>query len=510
MLPQIIKGITTTHHDKSEGPKLSVRDEDAPKEKNATESNERQRRLIPYMTFYLANNYNQPQQQHQQHQQHQQQQQLQQPRYQFVPQKVRVQPIYHNKYIIANYEPKYTEPPPRIIVRTKQQYTPFLESNKLPGHFTPMLRNPIIQQVNTQQYQPQVVNEPNFSTIFDKLLHLKQLQNKLPQYTPVPQYQTPKLNIAAQYYTNDYGTIRPPTKYIPVDDYQQEDEEQNYKPEPVYHKPEPVYHKPELSYKPEPAYKPIPSHVKTIIHTYTPANIEIPHGNKNEQYDNFESLKVYNQITPHKVPVKNVQIISTPENNYKQIVVIPEKTLPVPEKNYETYILRPVQKPEPNNKPFQPIYHPIQLGNLPKLIPKVTTPLPIYQPTENPNSLSVILKQLQDSNTLPHTLTPDNIDNSIKTLVHILNTLKNTKLQRPIIVDDVSEEDKVQDEEENDEDNSTVGLSDHYALNTPEGGTPGKPGEDYPAYSKIPQTSFNCKTQRYKGFFGDPDTNCQV
>lgn len=38
----------------------------------------------------------------------------------------------------------------------------------------------------------------------------------------------------------------------------------------------------------------------------------------------------------------------------------------------------------------------------------------------------------------------------------------------------------------------------------------GKPGIDYPALSEIPVTSFNCKEQRYKGFFGDPETNCQV
>ncbi|XP_068081819.1 uncharacterized protein [Anabrus simplex] len=43
-----------------------------------------------------------------------------------------------------------------------------------------------------------------------------------------------------------------------------------------------------------------------------------------------------------------------------------------------------------------------------------------------------------------------------------------------------------------------------------EGSTPGRAGIDYPTYSSIPQTSFNCKTQRYKGFFGDPETSCQV
>lgn len=43
-----------------------------------------------------------------------------------------------------------------------------------------------------------------------------------------------------------------------------------------------------------------------------------------------------------------------------------------------------------------------------------------------------------------------------------------------------------------------------------EGGTPGHPGIDYPILTVIPPTKFNCKTQRYKGFFADPETRCQV
>lgn len=42
------------------------------------------------------------------------------------------------------------------------------------------------------------------------------------------------------------------------------------------------------------------------------------------------------------------------------------------------------------------------------------------------------------------------------------------------------------------------------------GVTRGKPHVDYPAYTDIPETDFSCKQQRYKGFFGDPATGCQV
>lgn len=50
--------------------------------------------------------------------------------------------------------------------------------------------------------------------------------------------------------------------------------------------------------------------------------------------------------------------------------------------------------------------------------------------------------------------------------------------------------------------------TDHHA--GPPGPHTGRPGIDYPALAEIPPTAFNCKEQRYKGFFGDPETNCQV
>jgi hypothetical protein len=56
-------------------------------------------------------------------------------------------------------------------------------------------------------------------------------------------------------------------------------------------------------------------------------------------------------------------------------------------------------------------------------------------------------------------------------------------------------------------------LSTHIQTITPSlkyGATRGKPHVDYPAYTDIPETEFSCKQQRYKGFFGDPATGCQV
>jgi hypothetical protein len=148
-----------------------------------------------------------------------------------------------------------------------------------------------------------------------------------------------------------------------------------------------------------------------------------------------------------------------------------------------------------------------------------SSPAPVV-PTENTNILSKILKQLQNSNTLPQTLTAENIDNSIRTLVKILNGLRKQqrlKTKPIVVVEESSEEtpEKSTQEGENvlekpDYEYVPGTITQTFPANTIEGGTPGRPGIDYPALSSIPQTSFNCKTQRYKGFFGDPHTNCQV
>ncbi|KAL3277835.1 hypothetical protein HHI36_013177 [Cryptolaemus montrouzieri] len=39
---------------------------------------------------------------------------------------------------------------------------------------------------------------------------------------------------------------------------------------------------------------------------------------------------------------------------------------------------------------------------------------------------------------------------------------------------------------------------------------PGIPGDDYPIYSEIPETSFQCDQQQYPGYYADVETRCQV
>lgn len=146
----------------------------------------------------------------------------------------------------------------------------------------------------------------------------------------------------------------------------------------------------------------------------------------------------------------------------------------------------------------------------------------IKNPTNfNPNSLSDILRKLQDSNHLPQTLTPDNIDNSIRTLVKILNDLKQTQKinENPSqhhLETDVKHHDDDEDIGGGGEVDNDNGDYDYHENgnddlgSTQPGPNSGRPGIDYPALSEIPQTSFSCKEQRYKGFFGDPETSCQV
>ncbi|KAM7362417.1 uncharacterized protein ACRADG_013117 isoform 2-T4 [Cochliomyia hominivorax] len=154
--------------------------------------------------------------------------------------------------------------------------------------------------------------------------------------------------------------------------------------------------------------------------------------------------------------------------------------------------------------------------------PKTILADPNELPDIRTSSLAEILHKLQESNHLPHTLTPDNIDNSIKTLIRILNNLKQTQTivanppqhhetpaHPPPSSPDYdyttgSEEDQQQPQAHD------ISLLKPTVPNKHPGPSTGRPGIDYPNYAEIPQTSFDCSEQRYKGFFGDPETNCQV
>ncbi|CAH0673948.1 unnamed protein product [Spodoptera exigua] len=182
---------------------------------------------------------------------------------------------------------------------------------------------------------------------------------------------------------------------------------------------------------------------------------------------------------------------------------------------------------------------------------------PTYKPpqsTSNTAPLASLLNSLQLNKSIPKPITKENVGASIRTLLQVLNVLKavpqpnngdvpvlstpkpfvpseQVKVSTPTVdaqSDPEPEQPTLPEAEfpeepylapvntpsqQLDELTPGVGSSQHFPLqqaSDDEGGTPGRPGIDYPILTTIPTTSFDCKTQRYKGFFADPETRCQV
>ncbi|XP_049282428.1 uncharacterized protein LOC125763373 [Anopheles funestus] len=287
---------------------------------------------------------------------------------------------------------------------------------------------------------------------------------------------------------------------------------------------------------------------ETILPQHTPQKVVIPDVSSKSpaitgQYFIGPNYKVY------KVPVKHHHAM--PEQSY------PYAHAPQSVATYSTTTSRPVTystgssvttaSPPVHETPLYPVYHHqspkparnnrTEYANRQRFYPQSMRhpsqhkprPIPLAPVTEREQalglphgaatgSLSDLLKNLQDSNLLPKTLTPDNIDNSIRTLVKILNNLKanghhRPEVERPELAEPVYEHTNYTTLEP-----ETYVDTDKYRAGPPmlinkivsPGPNTGKPGIDYPALAEIPETSFKCKDQRYKGFFGDPETNCQV
>lgn len=146
---------------------------------------------------------------------------------------------------------------------------------------------------------------------------------------------------------------------------------------------------------------------------------------------------------------------------------------------------------------------PVQISQPPATITKLrndyeqTVPT---VPTVEQNDVLDLLAGYQLTKALPDKVTPSNIGHSIQTLSNILKLLQKAKAQSSVKItsDDL------------DGDSFSKDVSSDFSPYQTEGSTPGRAGVDYPAYAEIPTTDFSCKNQRYKGFFGDPETSCQV
>ncbi|XP_076258914.1 uncharacterized protein LOC143195545 [Rhynchophorus ferrugineus] len=583
-------GITTVHHDKPESVTIGVaasttKEFVSSATEVATAYNvtlspiERHKRLLPYENFYFNQPFNRPHLAGVSAQQYRD--------FQYVDSKGKKRPL---KTENTSHRPK------DVIYQQRPKFTPFLESNALPGPFIPMIKS----QNGVQQYQYVVVNQnplqdeqkypieeekaiPDFSSIYDKLAQLKlrqqTLQNKAPygyrlmpyqrpikeqNFQPIRYEHTPKLKIEPSKTTYETFTAtsidipspngggkyqydpqryqqpspsnggetksfihqqiaidvprdsiplvfnpnivkKPPTRTRPVKPYIVLQQEKPYSKQPVFvlRKPKPIPvidetytaqklipitpQKHQQSFLRRPVYvqqnlpPPPPSYETTYEHHYqaTPSPVEqsVSNYENHSPTPSYAQVEYGNRITPRPHPVEFVPVISSPKPQYQGL-------------GYYSYDgLEAISE-----KNASPQYESVSVETT-----KAVTPTPDISVDNDDNSqnLANILRKLQESNALPQTLTPDNIDNSIKTLVKILNVLRQKqKEHKPIVVPDYQTE--INNE-------ASVDLYDSTA-----GGTPGKPGIDYPALSSIPTTSFNCKTQRYKGFFADTDTNCQV
>jgi len=175
--------------------------------------------------------------------------------------------------------------------------------------------------------------------------------------------------------------------------------------------------------------------------------------------------------------------------NYDQISPTPIAELNQAIK-YEHGGFLPTLPPIPYTPPQQEIFL-TKVKKLRRPKPKTT---PITTTTDKYGALNELLNGYDLGNRLSNKITAENIGSSIQTLSDVLQILQKE-------ADQEVQPKKLKPQYRPD-------SFDEY--DTGDVGNPGRPGIDYPTLSVIPKTGFDCKTQRYKGFFGDPETHCQV
>lgn len=197
------------------------------------------------------------------------------------------------------------------------------------------------------------------------------------------------------------------------------------------------------------------------------------HQNHHHHYDH------YGQTRPTRPPVV---LKPTSIYNYDNGGFLP--TIPPTRPAMSDYYSPPAKpektrtRPKPKQRPIIPI------------VPATSTT------TDKYGALNELLDGYDLGNKLSNKITADNIDSSIRTLSAVLNILQKgtDETGRPKRPKPAYRPDPIDD----------------YDTGDDQGGNQGRPGVDYPTLSVIPKTDFDCKTQRYKGFFGDPETHCQV
>lgn len=315
-----------------------------------------------------------------------------------------------------------------------------------------------------------------------------------PQYQQqgafTPQHPSDLTRMIAQNYlsmvkeVNDQTKDQRPAQYTTKLEYANHNQNQAYKPSQSQTK---AYFQPRHRFQPNHNRQPY------TVKSYQPSYTSF----KDDSYVQLHSNYDVNHYDT-KTKLKNYE----PDPNFMTITKSQEIKYPV-EENLEP---EPIQMSIPESTP----------ASLPQLQSSYEQSLPTgtasltqsdYEPsvptipTEEQNNLLDILSSYQLSKVLPDKVTPSNIGYSIRTLSNILKLLEKAKAETN---EDIASAQGV------DEDNYGNGVGQSFSPYQTEGSTPGRAGVDYPAYAEIPETQFTCKSQRYKGFFADPDTNCQV
>ncbi|XP_015037252.2 ataxin-2 homolog isoform X4 [Drosophila pseudoobscura] len=456
---------------------------------------------------------------------------------------------------LPQQQPQYEIVSPAGLVASSQQYhhhrqrgkqskinlTPFTAQNTLPGQFVPIIYTPVGNSNNNDQQQQQ----HNGNTI--------NYNNNKPEI--VFEEAAPHKNSHQTQIVTDYaaveaaGVASPEQQSSEEQQQQQEPVEEQHQAQPTPSSPAPpqfidyLIDGPRQSLEEEQQQQQHPheqsqvgpphlQHAYILVTTTAPHTEHQPAGPNLHLHPDISTPRpavLYKQqptlrlqpvhtykatrrpiyvTTPSPTPSHTVEI--TPKYVYVSSKAPKSAAPPPPSEgaSREPSTVTPIK--------LKPVYQ--YAHERPPLTPAVQGHPVVYDdqlPDIRTSSLAEILHKLQASNHLPQTLTPDNIDNSIKTLIRILQNLKQTQTiaHNP----PQHHETKLSSSSHDDYDYNTDSGEDHAPAtgsdkgpNKHPGPSTGRAGIDYPNYSVIPQTSFECTKQRYKGFFGDPETNCQV
>ncbi|XP_014241448.1 uncharacterized protein LOC106662139 [Cimex lectularius] len=440
---------------------------------------ERTRRLIPYMTFYIANN-----------QQYRPGVQNKERPYVTYQQQQYAIPVLAPQYSTrpVSYSPRYVVQQPSPL--TKMITQNYLAITKQPGNAR--------LQTRLNFYQPQYVKDPHYKQPAEEVpvQYIQQTQQQLeepvhPHFKEAPvqykQLQVVPLQYKPQTTGEKYQFQDQITQYKP----QLQDQVVQYKQyEPVEYKPEP-----KVQYKPaQPSpFKPSPQYDEPVQHHHLPQSDQYSTQHIEDQYQHqlVSNIKGDLQLQPESLKPAP-----------KQVFLVRPQYRPLPTQDSVTI----TQSQEIDITPAPPSkYHSTYQAK-----PLSSYPISYQQhdfhneESEDDKHFNSLLEGVSLSQSLPEKITAQNLDSSIKTLAKLLKLLQRANALPH------SAKELARTFPKPVEPGYPTKLKKKLPPKDDKGSTPGQAGVDYPAYDEIPHTSFSCKTQRYKGFFGDPETGCQV